>query len=122
MKLNHPDDLSSFDYKLHKNLVTFVLENDDVEVLDLPCTLDVLNPWNEHLTTLTLFPDGRNEELLNDKNKVCYIMVILKVIIWFALNYFITPLVICILVYSFPFSLVNILVINATPLMKTNVC
>ena len=72
IELNHPDDLGSFDYKLHKNLVTFILESDNVEDLELPCTLDVLNPWNKHLTTLTLFSDEtKNEELLTDENKVC---------------------------------------------------
>jgi hypothetical protein len=70
VELNHPDDLSSFDYELHKNLVTFVLESDDVEGLELPCTLEVVNPWDKRLTTLTLFPHQRNEELLNDQNKV----------------------------------------------------
>ena len=70
MKLNHPHDLSSFDYELHRNYVTYVLESADVEELGLPCTLDILNPWNDRLTTLTLFSGQRNEELLNDQNKV----------------------------------------------------
>lgn len=71
MKLNHPDDLSSFDLELHKTLVTFVLESDKVEEMMLPCTLNVSNPWNGQLTELMLFAKERNEELLNDKNKVC---------------------------------------------------
>jgi hypothetical protein len=58
--------------------VTFVIESDDVEDLELPCTLDVLNPWNKHLTTLTLFSDERNEELLNEKNKVRNTMIIVS--------------------------------------------
>ena len=72
MELNHPDDLSSFDYELHKNYA-FILESDDVEGLELLCTLDVLNPWNERLTALTLFPEQRNEEFLNERNKVRYV-------------------------------------------------
>ena len=76
LELNHPDDLSSFDYELHKNYVTFILESEDVESLELPCTLDVLNPWNERLTALTLFPEQRNEEFLNDRNKAEYVNLI----------------------------------------------
>lgn len=70
IELSHPDDLSSFDYELHKNLVTYVLHNDDVEHLELPSTLDVLNPWNNRPTTLALFPDHRDDKHLSDKNKV----------------------------------------------------
>ena len=76
LEINHPDDLSSFDYELHKNYVTFILESDDVESLELPCTLDVPNPWNECLTTLTLFPEQRNEEFLNYRNKVEYVNLV----------------------------------------------
>ena len=51
--------------------MTFVLQSDDVDELELPCTLDVINPWNERLTSLELFSDERNEEMLNENNKVC---------------------------------------------------
>lgn len=47
------------------------MEN-DVDDLYTSCLLDVKNPWNNEVSTLKLFPSERNENILNNKNKVCY--------------------------------------------------
>ena len=70
LPLSHPEDLSSFDYELHKNAVTWVLEN-SVESLDLPFSVDVINPWNRDLVTIPLDRE-EDDKLLDDSNKASY--------------------------------------------------
>ena len=65
--LSHPDDLSSFDYELHKNAVTWVQEN-SVNDLDLSFSVDALNPWNSKPVTIDLTDDS--DKKLTDDNKV----------------------------------------------------
>lgn len=65
--LSHPDDLSSFDYELHKNAVTWVQEN-SINDLDLSFSVDALNPWNSKPVTIDLTDDS--EKKLTDDNKV----------------------------------------------------
>lgn len=65
--LSHPDDLSSFDYELHKNAVTWLQEN-CVNELDLSFNVDALNPWNSKPVTIELNDDC--DKKLTDDNKV----------------------------------------------------
>lgn len=65
--LSHPDDLSSFDYELHKNAVTWAQEN-SVNDLDLSFSVDALNPWNSKPVTIDLTDDS--DKKLTDDNKV----------------------------------------------------
>lgn len=65
--LSHPDDLSSFDYELHRNAVIWVREN-SVNELDLPFSVTALNPWNSKPVTIELSNDA--EKKLTDDNKV----------------------------------------------------
>ena len=65
--LSHPDDLSSFDYELHKNAVVWVREN-SINELDLPFCVDALNPWNSKPVSIELSDDS--EKKLTDDNKV----------------------------------------------------
>lgn len=65
--LSHPDDLSSFDYELHRNAVVWLRENSVMD-LDLPFSVDVMNPWNSKPVTIELSDDP--EKKLNDDNKV----------------------------------------------------
>lgn len=65
--LSHPDDLSSFDYELHKNAVTWIQEN-SVNDLDLSFSVDALNPWNSKPVTIDLTDDS--DKKLTDDNKV----------------------------------------------------
>lgn len=67
--LSHPDDLISFDYELHKNAVIWVQEN-SVNDLDLPFSVDALNPWNSKPVTIDLTDDS--DKKLTDENKVSY--------------------------------------------------
>lgn len=65
--LSHPDDLISFDYELHKNAVIWVQEN-SVNELDLPFSVDAVNPWNSKPVTIDLSDDC--DKTLTDENKV----------------------------------------------------
>ncbi|XP_044163315.1 E3 ubiquitin-protein ligase HACE1-like [Acropora millepora] len=67
--LSHPDDLSSFDYELHKNAVVWVREN-SVDQLELPFSVDAINPWNSKLVTIELSNDV--DRKLTDNNKEEY--------------------------------------------------
>lgn len=67
ISLSHPEDLGSFDHELHKGAVTWVLEN-SVESLDLPFSIDVINPWNKVLVTIPL-DDKDVDKILDDSNK-----------------------------------------------------
>ena len=67
MPLSHPDDLSSFDYELHKNAVIWVQDN-SVNDLDLSFSVDALNPWNSKPVTIDLTDDS--DKKLTDDNKV----------------------------------------------------
>ncbi|XP_078351971.1 uncharacterized protein LOC144636654 isoform X2 [Oculina patagonica] len=71
--LSHPDDLISFDYELHKNAVIWVQEN-SVNELDLPFSVDALNPWNSKPVTIDLTDDS--EKKLTDDNKEEYIKLV----------------------------------------------
>lgn len=65
--LTHPDDLSSFDYELHKNAVTWLQEN-SVNELDLSFSVDALNPWNSKPVSIEL-SDGCDKKLTDDNKE-----------------------------------------------------
>lgn len=67
--------MSSFDYELHRNAVVWLREN-SVTDLDLPFSVDVMNPWNSKPVTIGLSDDP--EKKLLDDNKVGVVKIILK--------------------------------------------
>lgn len=71
--LTHPDDLSSFDYELHKNAVAWVREN-SVNELDLPFSVDAINPWNSKPVTIEL--SDNVDKKLTDDNKEEYVKLV----------------------------------------------
>ena len=65
--MSHPDDLTSLDYELYKNAVKWVQEN-SVDELDLPFSVDTVNPWNSKPVTIKLSDETTKK--LTDINKV----------------------------------------------------
>lgn len=65
--------MSSFDYELHRNAVVWLREN-SVTDLDLPFSIDVMNPWNSKPVTIELSDDP--EKKLLDDNKVGVVKII----------------------------------------------
>lgn len=62
-----PDDLASFDHQLHKTMVVWVQEN-SVDDLELPFSIETINPWTGKLVTVNLSDD--EQKTLDDSNKV----------------------------------------------------